>query len=80
MLLVFSMEISPCMLDNVVSVANDGAFGTYKCIKCYSSKADCYSHFCYVGFIFQYFMFAILGWYIRYQESSIEINSSIEKI
>ena len=26
MLLIFSIEISPCMLDNVVSVANDGAF------------------------------------------------------
>ena len=26
MLLIFSMEISPFMLDNVASVANDGAF------------------------------------------------------
>ena len=30
MLLIFSMEISPCMLDNTVSVINDGAFAVAK--------------------------------------------------
>ena len=71
------------MLENVVSVANDGEFAdAAKRLTLINTlnviPLNC--NICYVGFIFQYFMLAILGWNISYQESSIEKNSSIEKI
>ena len=75
------MEISPCMLDNVESVANDGAFpdATKRWILINALKVTPNAHFCYVNFIIKYFMLAILRLNSSYPETYIKKNSSIEK-